>query len=81
MRWRERGKEGGRKGGREGRIVPVGAVDEDGDAVVVQEVGDEEGGGEDLVDMEEPVSAFHLGEGGREGEREGRCVGGGEGGG
>ena len=51
-------KEGGREGGRED--VPVRAVDEDGDAVVVEEVRDEEGGGEDLVDVEQPAGAFHL---------------------
>jgi len=45
-------------------------VHEDGDAVIVQEVCDEEGGGEKLVEVEEPAGAFHL-EKGREGGREG----------
>jgi len=51
-------------------------VHEDGDAVIVQEVCDEEGGGENLVNVEEPAGAFHLEkrrEGGREGGRDGRA--------
>ena len=55
-----------------GAVPPVRTVHEDGDAVIVQEVCDEEGGGENLVNVEEPAGAFHLEkrrEGGREGGR------------
>ena len=58
-----------------GAVPPVRTVHEDGDAVIVQEVSDEEGGGKDLVDDEKPAGAFHLEkrrEGGREGGRERR---------
>jgi len=47
-------------------------MDEDRDAVVVQEMGDEEGGGEDFVDVKEPASPFHLSEGEEDGREGGR---------
>lgn len=40
--------------------APVGAVDEDGGAVAVHEVGDEEGGLQHLVQVEHPPRALRL---------------------
>ena len=56
----------GREGEEPGRHEPVGAVDEEGDAVVVHEVGDEEGAGQDFVEVEQPAGVLDLdGEGRR----------------
>lgn len=58
----------GREGEEPGRHEPVGAVDEEGDAVVVHEVGDEEGAGQDFVQVEQPAGVLDLdGKGRRKG--------------